>query len=97
MTVGDIPSGMVLCRGAGWNQLEDDWRLFLGSSKGGGFMAEKEGRALGTVAFLRYGSFAWIAMMLVDPAERRAGIGACLMDAVMKELSGVPCVGLDAT
>jgi hypothetical protein len=75
MTTEDISGGMRLCRESGWNQMEADWRVFLDSPDGGGFLAEKEGRIVGTSAFLRYGGLAWIAMMLVDPAERGAGLG----------------------
>jgi GNAT superfamily N-acetyltransferase len=95
MGVSDIPAGMRLCRAAGWNQLEDDWRIFLDS--GGGFLVEKDERAAGSVVFVQYGDFAWIAMMLVDPEERRSGIGTQLMEAVLAALSNVPCVGLDAS
>jgi GNAT superfamily N-acetyltransferase len=97
MTVEDIPAGLRLCRAAEWNQLDADWRVFLSLAGAGAFLVERGERVLGTVAFLRYGSFGWIAMMLVDPEERRAGIGTQLMQAVMSELSDARCVALDAT
>ena len=97
MTVQDIAAGMRLCAAAGWNQLEPDWRFFLESPGSGGFVAEQEDRLVGTVAFVRYDRLAWIAMMLVDPAERRAGIGGLLMDQALSALAGAACVGLDAT
>jgi len=52
---------------------------------------------VGTVAFLRYDSFAWIAMMLVDPQERGIGIGTELMQQALFALQSTACVGLDAT
>src|SRR5436190_20522841 len=97
MTLEDIASGMRLCGESGWNQVEDDWRIFLDSPGSGGFLAEKEGRVVGTSAFMRYGSLAWVAMMLVDPAERGAGLGAHLLQNVLTRLKDAPCVGLDAT
>jgi GNAT superfamily N-acetyltransferase len=97
MALEDIPAGMRLCFAAGWNQLEEDWRVFLLSPGSGAFLAEKDGRVVGTVAFMRYDSLAWIAMMLVDPQERGAGIGAQLMEQVLSALSDAPCIGLDAT
>src|SRR5690242_19910627 len=97
MTVGDIAAGMDLCRAAGWNQLEDDWRVFLESPGSGAFVAEKGDRVVGSAAFLRYDALAWIAMMLVDPAERGAGIGAGLMERALEALEDAECVGLDAT
>jgi len=93
----DIRAGLRLCRASGWNQLEDDWRVFLTSPGSGGFLAEKDGRAVGSVTFLRYDSFAWIAMMLVDPQERGTGIGTQLMNQALLALKDATCIGLDAT
>ena len=41
MTEEDIPAGMGLCRAAGWNQLEEDWRVFLRSPGSGAFFAPR--------------------------------------------------------
>ena len=97
MAAEDITAGLRLCRASNWNQLEDDWRVFLDSAGSGGFLACKEGRVVGTVAFLRYDGFAWIAMMLVDPQERGAGIGARLMEEALSAWKDIDCIGLDAT
>jgi GNAT superfamily N-acetyltransferase len=98
MNVRDIPAGLRLCRLSGWNQLEDDWRMFLASPDGGGRIAERDGNAAGTVAWLRYGPrFSWLSMMLVDPDARRSGIGTRLMEAALEALAGEACVLLDAT
>lgn len=97
LTINDIPAGLRLCHRSGWNQLDDDWRVFLNSTGSGGFLASKESRIVGTVAFLRYDVFAWIAMMLVDPQERRSGIGTELMKQALFALKDAACVGLDAT
>jgi len=98
MHVRDIPTGLHLCRLNRWNQIEEDWRAFLGSPDGGGWLAEREGTAVGTVTFLRYGRcLSWLSMMLVHPDTRRAGIGTRLMDAALGALAGETCVRLDAT
>jgi GNAT superfamily N-acetyltransferase len=98
MHIGDISAGLRLCRLSCWNQLEEDWLGFLGSPVGGGWLAEREGTAVGTVTFLRYGRcFSWLSMMLVDPDARRAGIATCLLDAALGTLAGETCVCLDAT
>lgn len=98
MRIEDIPFGLHLCRLSGWNQLEEDWLAFLGSPDGGGRIAESEGGAAGTVAFLRYGAaFSWLSMMLVHPEARHAGIGRRLMQAALDALAGESCVRLDAT
>jgi len=75
MTAADIPAGLRLCRAARWNQLEEDWRLFL-EPPSGAWLVERAGAVIGTSAVARYDNLAWVAMMLVDPVERRAGLGA---------------------
>jgi len=97
MTLRDIPAGMGLCTSAGWNQLEEDWRFFLDSPGSGAFLVQMDGRTVGTSAVVRYGGFAWIAMMLVDPAHRRGGIGARLFEKALDTVNDAPCIGLDAT
>lgn len=97
MTAEDIPAGLRLCRAAGWNQLEGDWHLFVGSEQGWAFAAEKDDQVVGTGAVISYGALSWIAMMLVDPQERRSGLGSQLMAELLTSLDGADCVGLDAT
>jgi predicted N-acetyltransferase YhbS len=98
MRRGDISAGLRLCRSSGWNQLQDDWGYFLDAPDSGGMVAEKNGAVAGTVAFLRYGSnFSWLSMMLVDPGERRMGIGSKLMEVALEALASERCVRLDAT
>ena len=94
----DIAAGLRLCRASRWNQLEGDWTLSLKLSPAGCRVAEKEGHVVGTVATLRYEDrFSWVAMVLVDPAERRAGIGTRLLHEGLTLLADQPCVRLDAT
>lgn len=98
MTSQDISAGLRLCRASRWNQLENDWSLFLKLSPAGCRVAEKDGHVVGTVATLRYQDrFSWLAMVLVDPAERRAGIGTRLLHEGLILLAEQPCVRLDAT
>src|ERR1039457_6914522 len=97
MTTEDIAGGMRLCRAGGWNQLEEDWRVFIESPGSGGVLVERAGDTLGAAAYMRYDGMAWIAMMLVDPTERRAGLGAQLLAEALAALADAHCVGLDAT
>lgn len=100
MTAGDILAGMRLCNLAGWNQTGTDWERFLAASPGGCFVAEAHGDVAGTVATIAYeGRFAWIGMVLVDPARRGQGIGTRLLEVATEHLdrSGLPCIKLDAT
>jgi len=97
MTARHIAGGLRLCRVCGWNQLEEDWRLFLDTPGSGGVVIARPGSVLGTATWMRYGSVAWIAMMLVDPAARGAGRGAKLLAEALSNVAHAPCVGLDAT
>jgi GNAT superfamily N-acetyltransferase len=96
MTHADIPGGLRLCRASNWNQLADDWRVFL--DRGAGFVAVEDDTLMGSVACLPFGAdFTWLSMMLVDPAARRSGIGSRLMEAALDSLPSDCCVRLDAT
>ena len=99
MTPSDIPAGLDLKEQAGWNQLEADWRRLLELQPDGCFLAEWDGVPVGTVATCRFGTVAWVAMMLVDEAYRRRGIGRALMARALEDLDarGVRSIRLDAT
>ncbi len=100
MNADDIPMGLALCRHAGWNQLEDDWRRVLALNAEGVFVAEYDGTPCGTGSVTCYGAeLAWIGMILVDPAYRRRGIATCLIEHSLDRVRAarVQCVKLDAT
>jgi GNAT superfamily N-acetyltransferase len=98
MKAQDVAAGLRLCRASGWNQLEADWSLFLQLSPSGCRVAEKNGQIIGTVATLRYQDrFSWLSMVLVDPQERRAGVGTRLLYEGFALLRDEVCIRLDAT
>jgi GNAT superfamily N-acetyltransferase len=98
MTPEDIPDGLRLCRAAGWNQREADWRALLSLNPGGFVAAVSDGAIVGTGGAVRYGpSLAWVCMILVDPAARGQGIGTRIMEDLLDTLEKVAVVGLDAT
>ncbi len=103
MTTGDIPAGLRLGRASRWNQVEADWRLFLELNSGGCRVVErdetKNRNVIGTVSTIRYGSdrFGWLSMILVDPAERGAGIGTQLLQEGLALPKDQRCIRLDAT
>ena len=100
MTVEDVPEAMQLKDAAGWNQTSADWARFLSASPEGCFVAEHQGRVVGTATSIVYeGRFAWIGMVIVDPQYRGQGIGTALLQRVIRYLDSrrVPCIKLDAT
>lgn len=98
MTPADIPAGLELCRASRWNQVRRDWELFLQLSPRGCRVAAKDERVVGTVTTVRYQDhFSWIGMVLVDPQERRQGIGTQLLQRALDVLKDEVSVRLDAT
>jgi len=83
-----------------WNQTISDWQRLLALSPEGCFVAEQNGRILGTCTTVRYGNtLAWIGMMMVHPASRGQGIGSSLLRRCVEHLRqrSVRCIKLDAT
>ena len=99
MTSADLVDGMRLKGEAGWNQVEADWRRFLALGGDGCFVAERQGRVVGSVTTCRFGSIGWVAMLLVEKAHRGAGIGRILLMRALEHLEarGARSVRLDAT
>ena len=99
MTPEDIPATLNLCRTAGWNQLAADLEMFLHCSPDGCFVAQHNGRLVGTTATINYGNrVSWIAMVLVEAGMRNRGIGTQLMQAALDgPLAACESVKLDAT
>jgi GNAT superfamily N-acetyltransferase len=98
-TISDVTLGMRLKEQADWNQLEADWRRALALESEGCYVAEWDGKAVGTTTTCMFGPVAWIAMVLVDESMRRKGIGTALMKEALQFLddAGVRSIRLDAT
>ncbi len=99
MMVADFELGLRLSRQAHWNQIEADWRRFLALGDEGCFVAELDGTPVGTTTTCIFGSVAWIAMVLVDIAARRQGVGMALLKHALAFLDdkGIRTARLDAT
>lgn len=101
MTSADIPAGLELCRAAGWNQIETDWRRFLALHPLGARVAvDPDDAVIGSVTTLRYAGedgFDWLAMVLVAPTHRRQGIASRLVEEALDLLGARVPVRLDAT
>ena len=75
LTFEDLDDALRLSAAARWNQRLDDWRMLLQLAPAGAFAAVSDARGVsivGTAIGIDYGAFAWIAMMLVDPARAAA-------------------------
>src|SRR5262249_29903737 len=99
MTFEDMTLGLRLKQKAGWNQTPADWARFLVLQPDGCFVADLDGAPAGTVTTCVFGGVGWVGMMLVDPGERRRGVGRELMLRALEflESKGVRSVRLDAT
>lgn len=100
MTAHDLSLGMRLKRNAGWNQTEQDWQRFLTLGGAGCFVAELDGRPVGTTTTCIFpDGVGWIAMLLVDPDARGRGVGSALLKHAIDHLDAhsVTSVRLDAT
>lgn len=98
LTEADIPAALALSGEAHWNQVADDWRLFLELGQPVA-LETAEGRLVATAASLPHGPrLAWISMVLVTADWRRRGLATRLMMHAIETVEGggrVP--GLDAT
>ncbi len=100
MTAADIATAVALKDLAGWNQTALDWERFLAACPRGCFVADSDGRIIGTSATITYGrQLAWIGMVIVAAEHRGQGIGTALLRKAIEYLDseGVPCMKLDAT
>ena len=97
LTTDDLDEAFGLSAAAGWNQRIADWRMLLQLAPAGAFTAVAAGRIVGTAIGIDYGTFGWIAMMLVDPGWRGRGIGARLLAAAIGAVPPEIPIRLDAT
>lgn len=98
MTTADLLLGLRLSEAAGWNQTIADWQRLHALQPDGCFVAEYDGRGVGTTTTCIFGSVAWIAMVLVEEAARGRGLGTALMRHALRFLDeqGIDSVRLDA-
>jgi len=88
---------LALTRAAGWNQNAADWRLMLKIGRGWG-LTLADGTLVASTLVLPYGGFAWVSMVLVQPAQRRRGHAARLLRTAIADLQAARLTPvLDAT
>ena len=95
--IDDLGAAVGLSVGAGWNQTADDWQMLFRLAPDGCFSAEADDRIVGSAIGIDYGSYGWIAMMLVEPAYRGRGVGGALLEAAMGAIRAELPIRLDAT
>ncbi len=94
----DIPEAMKLVLAEGWNQTENDWKLFIENPDNHCKCMVVDRQLIGTATSYRFsGNLAWISMVLVDKKFRGRGFGKILTESVLAELKDCKSVKLDAT
>jgi ribosomal protein S18 acetylase RimI-like enzyme len=100
MTAADLVFADSLRAAVGWNQTIADWERLLALEPAGCFVAEHEGKPVGTATTTCYSTdLAWIGMVLVHPDARRHGFGKLLLNHCIEHLRArrIRCIKLDAT
>jgi GNAT superfamily N-acetyltransferase len=96
LTGDDAVAALPLSAEAGWNQTEDDWRLFI--RRGHTFGIRSQGTLVATAAALPYDRFGFVGMVLTTAAWRHRGLATRLLACAVAALTdaGQTAV-LDAT
>nr|MBA4769403.1 GNAT family N-acetyltransferase [Sphingobium sp.] len=85
MTADDLVAAQSLSNAQAWPHRVEDWEILLGL--GFGYVAETEGRIVGTAMAWLYGAdAATLGMVVVSPDAGEAGIDRQLMNAVLGDL-----------
>jgi GNAT superfamily N-acetyltransferase len=96
LALAELPDAEALVAEAGWNQVADDWRMFL--DFGTAYAVRAQGRVVATAAWLPYERCAWISMVLVTAALRRRGLATRLLHRCIVDVTAAGLVPvLDAT
>src|SRR3954468_3938147 len=87
MTEADLITGQRLSAGFGWPHRIEDWALMF--EIGGGFVAERDERVVGTAMAWRYGAdAASVGMIMVAETLHGRGIGRRLLATLLDGLEG---------
>jgi ribosomal protein S18 acetylase RimI-like enzyme len=101
MARSDIPAAVNLFHSVGWQHQAPEWERMLHWSPDGCFVLEEaEGRIVGTVSTMPYGTtLGWIGMLVVAPDRQKCGLGQQLMRAALDHLiaRGTERIMLDAS
>lgn len=93
-----IPGAMQLSTTERWNQSAADWQKLIEAFPDRCLVALYQNTVVGTVTVTDYGGrVAWIGMMLVSREFRKMGIAKRLLQSILKKLTDVPSIKLEAT
>lgn len=96
MTREELPWALDLAASEGWNPGLADADLFFVADPKGFFVAEKDGKPVGSVSAVRYGAgFGFIGLYIVAPEQRGHGYGHHLWSRALQHLEE-RLTGLDA-
>jgi GNAT superfamily N-acetyltransferase len=96
LTETDAAAALPLSAEAGWNQTEDDWRIFL--ARGHTFGIRRQGVLVATAAALPYDGFGFVGMVLTTAAWRHHGFATRLLACAVAALTDADQTAvLDAT
>lgn len=98
MEQGDVTSAIKLSNAEGWNQTENDWKLFLEDPGNVAVVAECDNKVVGTTTTINYSNHVvWIGMVLVDKEYRGWGISKELLNNIFNKIEPGKSIKLDAT
>lgn len=93
-----IPGAMQLSTAERWNQSAADWQKLIDAYPDRCLVALYQNAVVGTVTATDYGGrVAWVGMMLVSQEFRKIGIAKYLLQTLLKQLTDVPSIKLEAT
>jgi GNAT superfamily N-acetyltransferase len=82
-----LPQAQALSAALNWPYRVEDWKVAL--ELGHGIAVEDDGRLVATALWWPYDDrFATCGMIIVNPAWQRRGIGAALMDELLRQSAG---------
>jgi GNAT superfamily N-acetyltransferase len=85
LSAEDIAGALALSDEANWNQISDDWTVFMEIGEAYGMRAEN--RLVASAAILPFGGgFGWISMVLVTAEWRRRGLASHLLNRCIAAL-----------
>lgn len=91
MEEGDIPFALEAATREGWHSSAASFRVHLRHDPGGCFIATLGDGPVGLVTTTRFPRTGWIGNLIVDPDQRRQGLGTRLMEHALGHLAAGGC------